>query len=267
MKKVLITVSMTLSLFAAIGIGGVYSGVINVGADSPHEAWVYALLDTARTRSVERHSSNIEVPDLQGEALITAGAGNYAAMCTSCHLAPDMPETELSQGLYPQPPNFWQAGVNDNPVENFWIIKHGIKASGMPAWGKSMQDDYIWQMVAFMDELPGMSPQRYQTLVASSAGHQHGGGETPSAHHANNAGDSHHEMMTETVQQQAQDADEASVSHSADGGKTVNNAHHGEAAVAASAQENAAVDSEAHHSEVPTQDSHSQEPHEHSSEH
>ncbi|TVU67510.1 c-type cytochrome [Cobetia crustatorum] len=265
MKKVLITASLTLSLFAAIGAGGVYSGVINVGADSPHEGWVYALLDTARTRSVERYASDIEIPDLQGEALITAGAGNYAAMCTSCHLAPGMSETELSQGLYPQPPNFWQTGVNDNPAENFWIIKHGIKASGMPAWGKSMQDDYIWQMVAFMDELPGMSPQRYQTLVASSAGHQHGEGETSSDHHASNAGDSHHEAMTDTVRQ-AQDTD--SVGISADGhDETTNEAHHEEVADVASAQENAAVGSEGHHDEAPARDLHSQEPHEHANGH
>jgi hypothetical protein len=71
-----------------------------------------------------------------------------------------------------------KVGVDGNPAATFWVIKHGIKATGMPAWGKSMGDPYIWGMVAFLDQLPNMDAEQYQTLVASSGGHEHGGGET-----------------------------------------------------------------------------------------
>src|SRR3546814_1099025 len=56
-----------------------------------------------------------------------------AAMCTGCHLAPGMSETEMSRGLYPAPPDLTKTTVE--AAEAFWVIKHGIKASGMPAWG------------------------------------------------------------------------------------------------------------------------------------
>lgn len=85
------------------------------------------------------------------------------------------------------------------------MIKHGIKATGMPAWGKSMGDEYIWGMVAFLNQLPTMDAKQYQTLVASSGGHQHGGGETqmhnqegqhgdnkPGHHDNSGGGDDHH---------------------------------------------------------------------------
>lgn len=58
-----------------------------------------------------------------------------------------------------------------------------------------MQDEYIWQMVAFMQELPDMSAARYTALVAASDGHQHGGGETaqsPSSHHDDDTRQPHH---------------------------------------------------------------------------
>jgi hypothetical protein len=58
------------------------------------------------------------------------------------------------------------------------VLKHGIKASGMPAWGKSMDDRYLWGMVAFMQQFPGMTAAQYSAQVSASDGHSHGGGET-----------------------------------------------------------------------------------------
>jgi len=53
----------------------------------------------------------------------------------------------------------------------------------MPAWGKSMGDEYIWGIVAFLDQLPQMNPEQYKALVATSGGHQHGGGESDMHNH------------------------------------------------------------------------------------
>ena len=177
-------------------LAGAYFGVVNVGADDPHFPAVHAFLTMARDRSIEVRSRDIEVPNLDDQALIRAGAGNYNSMCIGCHLAPGVAETELSQSLYPAPPNLAKIGVDGNPSAAFWVIKHGIKATGMPAWGKSMGDEYIWGMVAFIDQLPTMDAKQYQALVASSGGHQHGGGETQMHNHEGQHGDNkpgHHD--------------------------------------------------------------------------
>lgn len=158
--------------------GFLFSGWYNMAADSPHTRPVYWLLTMLRERSVASHASGIKVPPLNDQALIRSGAGNYAAMCAGCHLAPGETDSELNRGLYPAPPRLAYTGRQRSAVTDFWIIKHGIKASGMPAWGKSMEDRYIWGMVAFLEKLPQLTPGQYQELVASSGGHQHGGGET-----------------------------------------------------------------------------------------
>ena len=166
-----------LLLLAALAFGGfVWSGVYNIGADDTHTGPVYATLEALRERSIAVRASKLDVPDLGDPARVTQGAGNYAAMCVGCHLAPGMTGTELSQGLYPAPPDLTRETVD--AAQAFWVIKHGIKASGMPAWGRSMDDSYIWNMVAFLQQLPGMDAAQYQALVASSGGHSHGGGET-----------------------------------------------------------------------------------------
>ncbi|MGH8434387.1 MAG: c-type cytochrome [Pseudomonas sp.] len=178
MKRTIKTLAVS-GVVAALGVAGVvYAGLVNVGADDPHFAPVHAFLTAVRERSIAVRSRDIEAPNLNDEALIRAGAGNYNSMCIGCHLAPGTAETELSQSLYPAPPNLTKVGVDGSPTTAFWIIKHGIKATGMPAWGKSMQDQYIWGMVAFLQQLPTLDAEKYQALIASSGGHQHGGGET-----------------------------------------------------------------------------------------
>ena len=177
---------LTLGILAGIGVvaaaGFVWSGVYNVGADDPHTRPVYALMESLRERSIAVRAGKLQVPDLSDPARIAQGAGNYDAMCTGCHLSPGVAETELSKGLYPAPPNLTRASVE--AAEAFWVVKHGVKASGMPAWGKSMDDTYLWNMVAFLQQLPSLDAQEYRELVARSGGHSHGGGESDGHAHA-----------------------------------------------------------------------------------
>ncbi len=175
--KLLKTLVVLAILGVAVAAAVVWSGVYNVGADDPHWSATHRVLEVARKRSIAVRAEEIAVPDLSDTALIRSGAGNYHAMCVTCHLSPDLGETELSIGLYPRPPS-WDALGDLDPRASFWVLKHGIKASGMPAWGKSMDDRYLWGMVAFMQQFPTMTAEQYSAQVAASPGHSHGGGET-----------------------------------------------------------------------------------------
>ena len=84
-------------------------------------------------------------------------------MCTGCHLAPGMQDSELRAGLYPQPPNLSHDPVD--PRAAFWIIKHGIKMSAMPAWGKTLDDAAIWDILSFIRKMPDMSADQYRQLT------------------------------------------------------------------------------------------------------
>ncbi len=152
-------------------------GAYDVAADEPHWQVTRSMMEKVRSASIERRSAHIEVPPLGDATLITSGAGNYDAMCASCHLQPGVEATEMSRGLYPAPPNFMTRPPEDAAAA-FWVIKHGIKMSGMPAWGQSMDDEYVWGLVAFLKELHDMSADRYRELVEASGGHQHGGSES-----------------------------------------------------------------------------------------
>jgi mono/diheme cytochrome c family protein len=86
-------------------------------------------------------------------------------MCTGCHLGPGLERTEMSQGLYPPAPELAR-GDDLSPAEQFWTIKHGVKLTAMPAWGKTHTDELIWDMVAFVRQMPKMNPAQYKDVVA-----------------------------------------------------------------------------------------------------
>ena len=152
------------------GTGGllVYFGAYDVAADVPHTRLVYWWMTEVRERSIAVRVRDIQVPlDLGNPARIAAGAGLYNEMCSGCHLAPGMAKTEISQGLYPAAPALSHV-TGLAPQEEFWVIKHGIKMSGMAAWGKTHSDTLIWDMVALLQKLPGLTPEQYQALVKSA---------------------------------------------------------------------------------------------------
>jgi len=166
---------LTLGLIGLIGISlFIYSGLFPIGADTPHSKPVYWVLEQTRERSIERASADIEVPSLEDPSLLLSGGADYNDMCSSCHLTPGQKESDMSLGLYPSPPNlaFDHAEKHEHGDKNtiarkrFWTIKHGIKASGMPAWGITHDDERIWAMVAFLQKLPELTPEQYQILTA-----------------------------------------------------------------------------------------------------
>ena len=159
---------LVLVVLAALPGIFIYAGLYNVGADAPHSKLVHGTIDVIRERAIANYSRDIKAPaDLDDPKRIAAGAGLYNEMCTGCHLGPGLEKSELSQGLYPTAPELARTGGRP-AAEQFWIIKHGVKLSAMPAWGKTHNDQLIWDMVAFIGQLPKMSPEQYKAAVASA---------------------------------------------------------------------------------------------------
>jgi cytochrome c553 len=155
-------------LAAVIAATLVHMGSFDVAADTPHSDAVYWLMNSVREKSIEMRAAGIEVPgNLGDEKRIASGAAQYHGMCSSCHLAPGMKRTEISRGLYPRAPELRRKS-DLTPAEQFWVVKHGLKMTGMPAWGVTHDDDMLWDVVAFLRKLPELGAEQYQELVKSA---------------------------------------------------------------------------------------------------
>ncbi len=172
MMKTLTTIVVTLLVAALAAIGYVYSGSFDIAADQPHGELVSWLVRTTRQRSVAVRSKDIDVPDLDAPVLIAEGAGEYAEMCAGCHLAPGVANNEFRKGLNPPAPKLAErthGNARDVAARRFWIVKHGIKMTAMPAWGLTHDDETLWSIVAFLRKLPELTPEKYAAMTADAA--------------------------------------------------------------------------------------------------
>jgi mono/diheme cytochrome c family protein len=166
--RTVMTFAIMVGLLILAAGGFIYSGAYYVGADEPHWSITAWLLNEARDRSIRAHASGIAVPaGLDDPAKIVAGVSHYSEHCAVCHGAPGAERDDLAEGLYPRPPNLADASRVYTPGELFWIIKHGIRMTGMPSWADH-SDDELWATVAFIQKVPGMTGQDYAKLVAAS---------------------------------------------------------------------------------------------------
>jgi mono/diheme cytochrome c family protein len=159
-----------LIIFGCVLVGGaafVWSGIYNVGADVPHWKATFLLLEAVRERSIAVHSEGIKVPPLNNEGLVDTGFPHFHDTCRLCHGAPGYHRGEFAQGLYPNPPVLSSHEVqreNDDRAL-YWIVKNGLKMTGMPSFGKTHSEKQLWGIVAFLRRLPSLDAQSYRGMV------------------------------------------------------------------------------------------------------
>lgn len=164
MKKttlVLITVAALLGAALAGAAIVVYTGVYDVGATSQHLQPVHSLLETTMRNSVRWRARNITTPPLDDAPRLVRGAALFRDHCVQCHGAPGVAQADIGKSMQPVPGPLVDALQRWRPREIYWITRHGIKMSGMPAWQFRLDDEALWDVVAFVNTLPTLSPQAY----------------------------------------------------------------------------------------------------------
>lgn len=157
---------LLVSVLAIIGVVVLVSGVVPIKASSRHWAVTRWFLDFASDRSISTHSKTLTVSDLPADASVTLGAATYESHCQWCHGSPGFPMPLPAAKMTPPPPDLSQAVDDWQDAELFYILKHGIKFAGMPAWPSRQRDDGIWHVVAFLRALPEMNASEFHALVS-----------------------------------------------------------------------------------------------------
>ncbi|MEN8260233.1 MAG: cytochrome c [Pseudomonadota bacterium] len=167
-KQFFVHAAVTLALMGAIGSLGaalvVYFGLYNMAAVDQHTKPVYTILDTALRQSIRQRAKHIATPPLSDKSLVETGFVRFRSKCVPCHGAPGVPPGDAGKGMLPLPTNLVETARGLTSAEIFWVIKNGIKMTGMPAWQFRFKDDEIWTIVAFVKELPKLSPRDYRAM-------------------------------------------------------------------------------------------------------
>jgi hypothetical protein len=171
MKTVIILIVIFVLALAGVALF-VYSGVYNVAASEPHWDITVWFLNKVRERSIEVRSKGIQLPSFEGKRFLDIGIRHYDAICRVCHGAPGYAQSEIAQGLYPEPPNLASRSIQrSGDAELYWIMKNGIKMTGMPAFGLTNGEEELLGLLSFVRRIPGLKREDYDAMLKSAVPH------------------------------------------------------------------------------------------------
>lgn len=157
--------AFVVSAFAAFLV--IISGAYNVAATAPHSELERVIFNSTMRHSVRARAGK-ETREVWSEDQVRSGFEEYDSMCITCHAAPGKEPGDIRKGLQPQPPNLAEAAKQWSSPELFWIIKNGVKMTGMPAFGPTHSDEKIWNIVGFVRRLPQISAQEFKAMEERS---------------------------------------------------------------------------------------------------
>jgi mono/diheme cytochrome c family protein len=162
---VVATLAAVAAAGAAAALVTIHGGLYNVSATEQHTAPVYWALEAGMRNAVKRRAHDIATPELSDPALAHRGLALHREACLQCHGAPGVSPHDVGKALMPAPNNLVQTAREWTAAEIYWVTKHGLKMTGMPAWGMRFSEDDLWAIVAFVKHLPRLSAADYEAMA------------------------------------------------------------------------------------------------------
>ena len=164
-RRRLLKAAALLTVLGVLGFLAAASGIMPIKASSGHWAITEWFLHFSMQRSISTHSLGTKVPELDDPALVLKGAGHYEFGCRPCHGSPRLHQPRVALAMTPHPPYLPPRIPNWDPEELFYLVKHGVKFTGMPAWPTQQRDDEVWAMTAFLLKYQDMAAEEYHRLA------------------------------------------------------------------------------------------------------
>lgn len=161
-------------LLAAGAAAFVISGAFDVSATVNPGKLEKKLTALSLDRSVARRAPKTSNPVASSPEVLQTGLAHYRGMCVTCHGAPGVDASEIGVGLNPPAPDLTLSKVQARTDgELFWLVSHGIRMTGMPAFGPTHKDEEIWKIVSFLRHLPELTAEEEKQLRAAGEESEH----------------------------------------------------------------------------------------------
>ncbi len=146
MKKILLGAGLMLLVLVLSAAAVMRLGLLPVSADGNHSRLEAKVMPSVLRAAVARQALNEQNPISATDDNLKAGLRTYKTMCATCHGTAASGPTDFGRSFYPPAPQLSGGLPQYTAGELFWIVKHGIRNTGMPAWGGMLSDEEIWQV-------------------------------------------------------------------------------------------------------------------------
>jgi mono/diheme cytochrome c family protein len=153
MKGFLFGIFFTLAVLVMGGLWSLWRGYVDFAADHPPSFLERKLAMAAVDASTDRRAPNVRNPVPPTEENLVAGAKLYLNHCAGCHGLPSNADSQFARSFDPPVPGFFKEAPDMAENQNFYVIEHGIRWTGMPAWNKTLSDTGAWQIVTFLSHV------------------------------------------------------------------------------------------------------------------
>jgi thiosulfate dehydrogenase len=158
-RGIIIGAIATLVILGLGGYFGIQRGLMPANADAtPSKLETWAAKTSLRV-TVAREAPKTPNPLPLDDDNLLAGIKLYGENCIVCHGGSDGAASNVARGLYQHAPQLGKHGVEDDPDgETYWKVAHGIRLTGMPAFGATLQERQLWQLTLFLKHMDSLSP-------------------------------------------------------------------------------------------------------------
>jgi mono/diheme cytochrome c family protein len=169
MRGFLVGIVFTLIVLVAGAWWCVKQGYIDFAADQQPSIVEDKVAMAAVDASTDRRAGDAKNPLQPTEANLTAGAQLYLDHCAGCHGLPANPDSQFARSFNPPVPEFFKDAPDMSDSQNFYIIQHGVRWTGMPAWNKTLSETQVWQLATFLANIEKLPPSAQKILGSQGA--------------------------------------------------------------------------------------------------
>ncbi len=168
MRGFLLGIMVTL-LVLVIGVAWyAKTGRVNFEADHPPSGLETRFAMSAVDAATDHRAPDVKNPLPATDENLVAGAHVYLDHCAGCHGTPSNPDGQFASSFNPPVPQFFRNAPDMPDNKNFYVVQHGIRWSGMPAWNKILSEQQMWQVVTFMSRTENLPPAAKAVLNQTS---------------------------------------------------------------------------------------------------
>ena len=158
MRNFVLGIVIAILVLVIGGLGLALLGFLPTRANVAPPAMERHLAMSALDNSVERHAPRVNNPVPPTDDNLIEGLKIYTMNCALCHGGIERQPSAFEKSFYPPAPNLMLHPPDDQEWHVFYVIRNGVRYTGMPAWDKTLSDSDIWKLTALLARLEKLPP-------------------------------------------------------------------------------------------------------------
>jgi len=158
MRNFILGIVITVLVLLIGGLGLALLGFLPTRANVPPPEMERHIAMSALDNSVERHAPRLNSPVPPTDENLIGGMKIYTMNCAGCHGGLDRKPVPFGQSFYPPAPNLILHPPDDAEWHVFYVIRTGVRYTGMAAWDKTLSETDMWKVTAFLSRVDKLPP-------------------------------------------------------------------------------------------------------------